>query len=227
MRRIIMKLLNKLSLIGVLFFNTATYAQLDIKTETRKLLIPKADSLEKFLALNKIDYALMTYSTSNWIALEHVFYAIVKEKGVYYLMRFANLDVYGKKPELKVNQKKLTKIKAREYLEQIASAEAFKFSDLDYHKLPTYCKVVHGSDTITDTGIDDNNTLNIFQHTKTTKSLISYYDPSYYLEKCYPLNPEYGILKGFVNTYDRLTELVSQAFKDDPIPPIQNRMRNH
>lgn len=222
-----MQLLKKILFISVCFFSTTTtYAQLVIKNDTRKFLVPEADSLEKFIELNKLDYALITYSTSNWIALDYIFYAMVKKKQSYYLMRLANLDVYAKKPTLKINQKKIKKSEAQEYLRKIASNEAFKFSYQEYHNLPTYCTVINGNDTINYTGIFDNNTLHIFKYTKTSKSLISYYDPFYYLEKCYPHNQEYGILKGFVNTYDKLTELVRQAFKDDIILPIQKRPRN-
>ena len=205
--------------------NASVYAQITIKNDTRKLLLPEVDSLEKFMKLNEIDYALITYSTSNWISLDYIFYGIIKKKKEYYLMRLANLDVLGKKPILKSNQKKLTTLEAQAYLKEIAPAEAFKFSNQDYQKLPMSCKVIYGTDTITETGIYDNNTSHIFEYTKDSKKLIDAYDPFYYLEKCYPLNPEYGILKGFVNTYDKLTELVEKAFKDDPILPFQNRPR--
>ncbi len=86
-----MKYLNKILFIAAFFLNTAVNAQIEIRKDTRKFLIPQADSLEKFIQLNKIDYALITYSASNWISIDYIFYALVRKKQTYYLMRLANL----------------------------------------------------------------------------------------------------------------------------------------
>jgi hypothetical protein len=219
-----MKYLKKMLFVVAIFLSTGVYAQVEIKNDTRKFLLPETDSLEIFMKLNKIDYALITYSTSNWISLDHIFYGIIRKKREYYLVRLANLDVHAKKPELKVNQKKLTIVEVQTYLKEIASNEAFKFSNEDYLKVSQSCKVIHGTNTVEEQTYDDS-TLYIFEYTKNSKKSINTYAPSFFLEKCYPYNPEYGILKGFVNTYDKLTDLVEKAFKDDPILPIQNRPR--
>ncbi len=210
-----MKHLNKIVFLFVLFLSTKAYTQIDVRNDTRKFLVPEVDSLEKFVKLNKIDYALLTYSTSNWISIDYGFYGIIKKGQEYYLIRLINIDYFTKKPILKVNQKKLAELEAKTYLKEIASAEAFKFSKEDYHKLPEYCPIK--GDTINYESIKDGGTSHIFEHTKTSKKGIDTYAPSFYLERCYPFNQEYGILKGFVNTYDKLTELVEQTFKDDPI----------
>jgi hypothetical protein len=221
-----MKNLNKiLTFLFIIILHGNVYAQITIKSNSRKYLIPQTDSLEKLVKVNKIIYALISYSTSNWISLDYIFYALIKKKKDYYLMRLANLDVFAKQPELKINQKKLTDLEAEKYLKEIASAEAFKYTNQDYHRLPESCTTIHGTDTVVMNGISDNNSLCIFEHTKTYKKSIDKYDPFYYLKNCYPYNTEYGILKGFTNTYAKLTELVKQAFKDDPILPIQNRPR--
>lgn len=220
-----MKYLKKNLLIVVFFLNTAAFAQIKIKDDTRKFLIPHVDSLEKFIQLNKIDYALVTYSTSNWIGFDYIFYAVVRKKKAYYLMRWANLDYFRKNAKLKINQKKLIVSEAEKLLKEIAPDEIFKFSDMDYRKLPSNCTVIQGTDTLIQGGIYDINTLHVFEHIKNAKKHIGVYAPHFYLENCYPYNPEYGILKGFVNAYDKLTQLVKSAFKDDLIPPIYDRSR--
>ncbi|MGB4775455.1 MAG: hypothetical protein WBP45_09805 [Daejeonella sp.] len=219
-----MKYLNKIALVFIITLNTSVYAQMAIKNDTGKLLVPEVDSLEKFIKLNKIDYALITYSTSNWISIDYIFYAIIQKKKEYYLMRLANLDVFTKSPTLKVNQKKITTLEAQAYFKEIASVVAFKFSNQDYHELPESCTMINGADTVEERVVDAV-TLHIFEHTKTSKKGIDAYNPSFYLEKCYPSNTEYVILKGFVNTYEKLTELVEKSFSNDPILPIQNRPR--
>ncbi len=219
-----MRHLKKLIFIATFFLSTGSYAQIELKNDTRKFLTPQVDSIEQFIKLNKIDYALITYSTSNWISLDDIFYGIIRKKRDYYLMRLANLDVYAKKPEFKINQKKLTALEAQIYLKEIASSEAFKFSNEDYLKVSQSCTVIQGTDTVEEQIYDDS-TLYIFEYTKNSKKGINTYAPSFFLKNCYPSNPEYGILKGFVNTYTKLTELVKQAFKDDVILPIQNRPR--
>ncbi len=216
----------KIILVTVLFLlSMTTQAQIEIKTETRKLLVPKADSLEKFINSNHIDYALLTYSTSNWIALDYIFYGIIKKKKAYYLIRLANLDVYAKKPILKINQKKLSKSEAEVYLTLMAPEDAFKHTNADYSKVSQGCTIIHGTDTIYQY-IHDDIKLYIFKFDKKSKSSIDTYAPSYFLQNCYAYFPEYGILTDFVNTYDKLTELVRKAFKDDVILPIQKRPRN-
>ncbi|MFM6954094.1 MAG: hypothetical protein ACKOWL_03830 [Sphingobacteriaceae bacterium] len=219
-----MKHLKKILVLVVLLLSTTAYAQVKIIPETRKLLVPKVDSLQKFMQLNKIDYALTTYSTTNWISLDNIFYAIVKKKQTYYLMRWANLDLYAKKPILKINQKKLNRIEAQTYLKLIAPTDAFKHSNEDYRKFSQPCTIIHGTDTIVEKIYDDY-TLYIYEFNKNYKKSINTYAPSFYLQNCYGSFPEYGILKDFVNTYDKLTELVQKAFKDDVILPIQNRPR--
>ncbi len=221
-----MKNLKKILFLAVLLFSTTAYAQVKIIPETRKLLVPEVDSLQKFMQLNKIDYALTTYSTSNWFSLDYIFYALVKKKKAYYLMRLANLEYFRKNAKLKINQKKLNRIEAQTYLKLMAPADAFKHSNEDYLKVSQSCKVIQGTDTLEEY-IYDVNTLYILEYTKkiSTKN-INAYAPHFYLQNCYPYNPEYGILKDFVNTYDKLTELVEKAFKDDVILPIQKRPRN-
>lgn len=220
-----MKHLKKVLFTAIFLLNTAVSAQVKILPETRKLLVPKTDSLEKFMQLNKIDYALTTYSTTNWISLDNIFYAIVRKKKAYYLMRWANLDLYAKKPILKINQKKLNRIEAQTYLKLMAPTDAFKHSNEDYRKFSQPCTIIHGVDTLQEQIYDDG-TLYIYEFDKNSKKCINTYAPSFFLQKCYGYFPEYGILKDFVNTYDKLTELVEKTFKDDVILPIQKRPRN-
>lgn len=220
-----MKHLKKNLFLAVLLFSTIANAQIKIMPETRKLLVPEVDSLEKFMKLNKIDYSLTTYSTTNWISLDNIFYAIVRKKKAYYLMRWANLDLYAKKSILKINQKKLNRIEAQTYLKLMAPADAFKHSNEDYRKFSQPCRIIQGTDTIVEKIYDDY-TLYIYEFSKNSKKSINTYAPSFFLQNCYGYFPEYGILKDFVNTYDKLTELVEKTFKDDVILPIQKRPRN-
>ena len=221
-----MKNLKKILFLAVFFFSITANAQIKVILETRKLLVPEVDSLEKFMQLNKIDYALIVYFDSNWISIDYIFYAIVRKKKAYYIMRLANLEYFRKNAKLKINQKKINRIEAQTYLKLIAPSDAFNYSNENYRKVSQSCKVIQGTDTL-EKDIYDVNTLYILEYTKkiSTKN-INAYAPHFYLQNCYPYNPEYGILKDFVNTYDKLTELVQKAFKDDVILPIQNRPRN-
>jgi len=221
-----MKHLKEILFLAVLLFSTIANAQIKIIPETRKLLIPEVDSLQKFMQLNKVDYALIVYFDSNWISIDYIFYAIVRKKKAYYIMRLANLEYFRKNAKLKINQKKLNRIEAQTYLKLIAPSDAFNYSNENYRKVSQSCKVIQGTDTL-EKDIYDVNTLYILEYTKkiSTKN-INAYAPHFYLQNCYPYNPEYGILKDFVNTYDKLTELVQKAFKDDIILPIQSRPRN-
>ena len=102
-----MKHLKKVLFTAIFLLSTAVSAQVKILPETRKLLVPEVDSLEKFIRLNKIDYALIVYFDSNWISIDYIFYAIVRKKKAYYLMRLANLEYFRKNAKLKINQKNL------------------------------------------------------------------------------------------------------------------------
>ena len=101
-----MKNLKKILFLAVFFFSITANAQIKVILETRKLLVPEVDSLQKFMQLNKIDYALLTHWSSNWIPIDYIFYAIVRKKKAYYLMRLTNLEYFRKNAKLKINQKK-------------------------------------------------------------------------------------------------------------------------
>jgi hypothetical protein len=220
-----MKHLKKNLFLAVLLFSTIANAQIKIMPETRKLLVPEVDSLEKFMQLNKIDYALLTHWSSNWIPIDYIFYAIVRKKKAYYLMRLANLEYFRKNAKLKINQKKLNRIEAQTYLKLMVPTDAFKHSNEDYLKFSQPCTIIHGVDTLEEQIYDDG-TLYIYEFKKNSKKSINTYAPSFYLQNCYGYFPEYGILKDFVNTYDKLTELVQKTFRDDVILPIQKRPRH-
>ncbi len=219
-----MKHLKKVLFTAIFLLSTAVSAQVKILPETRKSLVPEVDSLQKFMQLNKIDYALLTHWSSNWIPIDYIFYAIVRKKKAYYLMRLANLEYFRKNAKLKINQKKLNRIEALTYLKLMAPTDAFKHSNEDYLKFSQPCTIIHGVDTLQEQIYDDG-TLYIYEFKKNSKKSINTYAPSFYLQNCYGSFPEYGILKDFVNTYDKLTELVQKAFKDDIILPIQSRPR--
>lgn len=110
-------------------------------------------------------------------------------------------------------------------MKKIAPAVAFKFTEQDYRNLPRDCTIINGIDTVNVNVIYDAGSLNIFQYTKNSKIVIEAHNPFYYLKNCYPYNPEFGILKGFVNTYEKITELVQEVFKNDPISSIHDRSR--
>ena len=81
------------------FCFTSSFAQLKIKKHRR--LAATNEAVIEFIEHNKFDYALFSWTTSNWLRLEHSFDCVIKQKHSWFLAEITSIDIppRGEKPK--------------------------------------------------------------------------------------------------------------------------------
>lgn len=211
-----------------IFLITACSTQLKIKNKDSLQCIEP--SVEKFVVENNFDEALVAWTSSNWMSLKSKFYALIKQKNKYYLAQFTSTfnenSIRNQKRALEIRSQKLKPSEISKLYGNLDIDQAFKYSQKDLNKLPENCTFYTDSDSIV-IGVYDLNYYHLLRLSNSKTQSIYKYAPDYLLKHCAPFLSEYKILEGFVNTFDQLTELVTQTFKDNPVSPIQNRAKNY
>ena len=203
------------TLVIIFGFSNQTFSQLKLYKEYGVEIM---GSVEAFLERNNFEYALVSHSTSNWITAHRVFSGIVKQDNSWYLLQMSERSVvYPATGPLRVRplvrQKQLTAEQADSILAILKPKEGMRHSQEELNALPSRCESVSRGVRGTYYGVTDNPTYYLFERSGGLTVSRSFYAADTYLQKCLPLNPEFKILKGMVNTFQVLDSIAASTFK--------------
>ena len=175
-------------------------------------------SLESFLEKNKFEYAIAAYSPSQRLTGSKTFTCLAKQQGIWYLFKI--LGPYTPSspvPELQVRpvimQKKLAASEADSLIKLIRPDEGMKYSQEQLNALPKTCVAEFRGRKGPSGGFSDAATYHLAVGAGGNITSLYFYGASNYLRRCLPLNPEFGILKGMVNTFQTLDSIVASTFR--------------
>lgn len=189
----------------VFFFSTRLcFGQLRIKQEKKLAATTKA--VNEFIDANNFEYALLTWFISSWSHLEENIYCLIKQASNWYLADVTIPVTYKPKKKVVVKYTKLQVNITDSLWRVLQPYSAFLYKQADFNRLPEECSGVYRGKKGKFIGISDHNTYYLFQYAGGEKRDLRFYAPKFYLQVCYPYNPEYNILKGFWNTSKSLAK---------------------
>jgi len=169
---------------------------------------------ESFLENNDFEYAIVTYSPSQRLTGAKTFNCLAKQQGTWYLFKIEGPYTRSSPvPVLQVRpvimQKKLSESEADSLIKMTRPDEGMKYSQEQLNTLPKWCLAEYRGRKGLSGGISDAATYHLAERSDGNITSLYFYAASTYLEKCLPLNPEFGMLKGMVNTVQTLDSLAS------------------
>lgn len=185
---------------------SSVFSQLNLYKEYG---VEKMGSIESFLEDNDFEYAILATSTSSRMFGERKFSCLANQKGSWYLFQISASSTFASVVELRVRpiikQKKLTSSQADSLLSIIEPKEGMKYTQEDFYTLPSTCESEYRGRKGKAGGVSDAATYHLTE--KSDKGIISlsFYAADFYLRNCLPLNPQFKILTGMVNSFDHLT----------------------
>jgi len=190
-------------------FNTA-YAQLDLNNKLKIVHNDKIGSLSEFIKYHKIDYALVFWSTSNWMNHYDMFSCLFRKDNQWSVVEIKS-DAYPARDfpyVLLFKQKLLDNHEADSLLKKLKIDSAFYYKQADFDKLPEECSYKKDGKIYT-SSIMDAGTSHLAQFVGNKVEYLTMYATDFHIEDCYPYAPEYGILKAFANTIRHLSKSVN------------------
>jgi hypothetical protein len=175
-------------------------------------LRPTDASVEKFIAVNNFDYALIVWSTSNWSNANEQFSCFIKQNNNWYITKILSPNVSGP-PELVpmvIKQTILKKTQADSLINILKPDSAFCYSQSEFTNLPDTCSHIKDGKRTGLYGIYDAATYHLVEISNKNVKRLLFYAPEDYLSRCYPYAPEFGILRGFVNSCNELWKATSK-----------------
>lgn len=170
-------------------------------------------SVELFLEKNDFEYAIIAHHTSSRILNEREFSCLVKQNSSWYLFRISEASVISPAPKLRllptVKRKKLTNSQADSLLNIIEPQKGMSHTQEEFYTLPSTCESeFRGRKGITG-GVSDASTYHLAEKSDKGVNSLSFYAADFYLRNCLPLNAQFKILTGMVNSVDKLTSAAS------------------
>jgi hypothetical protein len=204
-----------ITLVLLLGISSQTFSQLKLYREHGVEIM---GSVELFLERSNFEYALLSYSTSTWITAPRTFSGVVKQHNNWYLLQMSERSVvYPDTGPLRarplVRQKPLTDEQADSILAILMPDEGMRYTQGELNTLPTSCESVSRGVKGTFYGVSDNPTYYLFERSYGLTVSRSFYAADTYIQKCLPLNPEFKILKGMMNTVQKLDSMAVSTFK--------------
>ena len=188
-----------------LFYN-CSYAQLVLNDQIQIEHNDKLNSLAKYIAYHKFDYALVSWSTSTWINSYDEFLCLFIKNDKYSLVQIksSTYQPVGFPNKLFIKQKPLIKEQADSLLKVLKTDSTFYYKQADFDKLPDEC-IYKKDGKIYTSSIMDAGTSHLARFVGSRTEYLTTYAADFHIENCYPYAPEYGILKAFVNTIRHLS----------------------
>jgi hypothetical protein len=175
-------------------------------------LHPNETSIEKFSAVNNFDYALIVWVTSNWSNSNEEFSCLIKQNNNWYITKILSPNMSGP-PELVpmvIKQRRLKKTQADSLMNILKPDSAFRYSQSEFTNLPDTCSHIKDGKRTGLYGISDAATYHLVEISDKKAKRLFFYAPEDYLSRCYPYVPEFGILRGFVNSCNELWKATSK-----------------
>lgn len=161
----------------------------------------KKESVRNFITHNNFDYALISWTTSTWMRSNDYFYGLVKQSGKWYLVKISSSKYdLPNQYTLTENSKLLSKKELTSIKKELKIDSTFFHSQDELSSLPDACSYIKNGKPDGLLFIADAATYYLLNFEKNNFTSLSYYAPNSYLKKCYPYIPEFGKLKGLVNT---------------------------
>lgn len=198
----------------LLLVSFAAQSQLKIEEKTKVYLTSSKDDIKKFITQNHFDYALISWYDSTFMGTNSSVFGLFQQQGNWYIAKI----ITGKANPLSkftftINQHQLIKAEVDSVLPLLNPAQAFKYKQEDFNKLPeTYEYPEKNGEIVQIVQPSDGATCHLLQLSNKEIKTLSFDNPDIYLKDFYPHFEGYGILKGFVNT---IVQLYTQT-KDLP-----------
>lgn len=203
-----------LSLIAILFINFC-FGQLKLKTQNR--IEPTEKGVLEFIKKNNFDFALMNWTTTNWLGINDQFCGFFKQNKKYYIAKIISTAIPPRNEftPLKISVRRLKKNEATQLIDLLQLDSAFKYKQYDFDRIPEYCTYVSNGDTI-NLSLFDYNTFHLMKFSDGETRYLKKYAADYLLENCGPFIKEFKNLRGFVNSFQ---QLIKAAGADTSSPP--------
>ncbi len=183
-----------------------------LKIDRARELTFTQTSLSELLKASKIDYALVTWSTSPWLSSSHHFYALVQQQGQWYLTKLDSHErgyVQGL-DAVSFTQKPISVKGAKKWLRSIDRKSVFSVGQEELNKLPDTCSYTDNHGLRKEIfNISDAATVHLLEFKPGDLKSLKFYAPEYYLNKCFPQVSEFGILQGLVRGRSELLKLMN------------------
>lgn len=189
---------------------SSVFSQLNLYKEQG---VERMGSVDSFLEKNNFEYAVVAYSTSSRGLGESRFSCLVKQEGSWHLLQISTASRSAPVAELRprpvIKQKKLTISQADSLLRIIEPQEGMKHTQEEFYALPSTCETEFRGRKGIAGGVSDAATYHLAEKSDRGVILLNFYAPDFYLRNCLPLNTEFKILTGMVNSFDKLTSAAS------------------
>ena len=197
-------------IIILLFAINPAFSQLKLYQENG---IVKVRSIEIFLEKNNFDYAIAAQSASPRMTDGRVISCLVKQGGSWFLFQISepavvsSVNALNAKPVVK--QVNLSELQADSLLKVIRPEEGMKYSQEELYALPSTCNAVYKGKKVVFGGVSDAAKYHLVEKKGGDVISLSFYAADTYIRNCLPLNPDFKILTGMVNTFEKLTSLAT------------------
>lgn len=188
-------------LIFFLFFILVGNVKAQLVIDKSFKIDEKKESVRNFIKHNNFDYALFSWTTSTWLNSSDDFYGLVKQGAKWYLVKISSpkyslINQYQLSIKLQgLKKSELTKIRSELKLDS-----TFMYSQDEISALPDECTYEKDGKVYRLNTINDAATYHLVNFEQRKFTSLSSYAPNEYLKRCFPYSPEFGKLKGLVNT---------------------------
>lgn len=188
-------------LISVLFLVLVINAKAQLSIDKNIRIDGTQESVRKFISHHQFDYALFSWNTNYGSSSTDEFKSIIKQNNNWYLLKikYKNYSIAGL-PTVIVDERKLTEIELKTISIDLKTDSTFLFSQDEVSSLPDKCIYTKDGKERGLLSVIDGVRLYLVKYEDKTFTSLSYYAPQSYLQNCYPYVPEFGKLKGLVNT---------------------------
>lgn len=174
-------------------------------------------SLEVFLEKNDFEYAIAAHSPSQRLTGSKTFTCLAKQSDIWYLFQISGPYTLSPVAQLRVRpvvrQKMLSASEIDSVMKIIQPDVGMKYSQQDLNALPKSCESVSYGKKGTFCCLSDAGTIYLAERSAEKVVSLSFYGAGTYIMKCLPLNPEFEILNGMVNTFQKLNSIATATFK--------------
>jgi hypothetical protein len=172
-------------------------AQIPLNENFKMVSNQKFKSLTDFVNYHKIDYALVVWYTSNWIASFDVYSCLFRKGDKWSLVEIKDdaSKAVGFPYKLFIKQKALNTNGSDSLLNVLKIDSAFRYKQSDFDNLPEICEYKKDGKMQGMYGIMDAATTYLVQIKAGKTDVLTFYAANQYLESCYPYVPKFGIFK--------------------------------
>jgi hypothetical protein len=124
----------------------------------------------------------------------------------WFLLEIVKSGLKVENPAVAIFEKKLTGVEADDLLKELEPDSAFRHTQWELNNLPDQCSFEKNGQK-SDFWVTCSSTSHLLQYSSGVKNYLYFYSPQDFYETCYPYIPAFKILKRFVNTTTKLSNL--------------------